>query len=71
MQASEAGKRLAAELRQLRGLAGISGRELAHRIEKYTGDKQVVLTDAYRAHLLESQERINKALNASVQVNEP
>lgn len=46
-------------------------REIGQRIEKYTGDKQVVMTDAYRAHLVESQERINKALNASAQVNEP
>lgn len=32
MQGDDAGRRLAAELRQLRGLAGISGREFAQRI---------------------------------------
>ena len=38
---------------------------------KVTSDKQVILSDVYRAHLIESQDRINKALRASVQVNEP
>lgn len=53
-----------------RSLARMHLREITRRIEKVIADKQVVLTDTYRAHLVESQERISKALNASMHASE-
>lgn len=53
-----------------RSLARLHLREIAQRIDKATGDKQLALSDAYRAHLVESHERISKALSAGIQTVE-
>jgi hypothetical protein len=54
-----------------RSLARMHTREIGKRIDKLLADKQVVVDDTTRAHLEECQERIAKALTASMQFTEP
>ncbi len=53
-----------------RSLARMHLRDVGHRIDKVLTDKQYVVDDTTRAHLEECQERIAKALTASMQVSE-
>jgi hypothetical protein len=54
-----------------RSLARMHLREINKRIEDSLKDKQVKVEETTRAHLEECRERIDKVLNASMQVREP
>jgi hypothetical protein len=54
-----------------RSLARLHLKEVARRIEGLTDQPGVTVDDTSRAHLVETHERIGKALSASVQVSEP
>ncbi len=54
-----------------RSLARMHLRDIGKRIDKVLVEKQSVTDDTTRAHLEECQERIAKALTASMQVSEP
>jgi hypothetical protein len=54
-----------------RSLARMHLRDISKRIKLALANKQTTVDDTTRAHLEECQERIDKVLNASMQVREP
>jgi len=54
-----------------RSLARMHLRDIGKRVDKLLADKDMALDDTTRAHLEECQERITKALGASMQASEP
>jgi hypothetical protein len=54
-----------------RSLARMHLREIAERIDKTLGRKELAIDDTARAHLEECGHRINKVLDAGLDVNEP
>lgn len=54
-----------------KSLARLHLKEIGNRIDATLGRKELAIDDTTRAHLEESRHRINKVLDAGIEVNEP